>query len=126
MRKINKKNNIRKTICFDIDNVLCSTNNSRYRTSKPKIQAIKKINQLYDLGYKIIFFTSRFMGRTNDNSKKAYSLGFKLTTNQLKKWGVNYHKLIMGKPSYDLFIDDKALGFKKNWHQNFQNVLKKI
>ena len=113
MRKINKKNNIRKTICFDIDNVLCSTNNSRYRTSKPKIQAIKKINQLYDLGYKIIFFTSRFMGRTNDNSKKAYSLGFKLTTNQLKKWGVNYHKLIMGKPSYDLFIDDLSIYFKK-------------
>ena len=40
---------------------------------------------------------------------------------QLKKWDVKYHKLLMCKPSYDLYIDDKALNFKKNW----QVVLKK-
>ena len=38
-----------------------------------------------------------------------------LTVLQLKKWGVLYHKLYFGKPSYDLFIDDKAMFFKKNW-----------
>ena len=42
--------------------------------------------------------------------------GLSLTKSQLKKWGLKYHKLIMGKPSYDFFIDDKNLGFKKNWH----------
>ena len=26
-----------------------------------------------------------------------------------------FNKLILGKPSYDIFIDDKSLGFKKNW-----------
>ena len=30
----------------------------------------------------------------------------------IKKWGVKYHKLIMGKPSYDLIIDDKSIFFK--------------
>lgn len=117
--KIKKK----KTICFDIDNVVCSTENSKYQYSKPKIQVIKKINQLYDKGFKIIFFTSRFMGRTNNNPKKAYSLGFQLTKNQLEKWRVKYHKLIMGKPSYDLIIDDLSIYYKKNWIKDIDSYL---
>ena len=35
-------------------------------------------------GYKIILFTSRFMGRTNENKKKSKKLGYNLTRNQLK------------------------------------------
>ncbi len=113
----------KKTICFDIDNVLCITKNSKYLYSKPKIQAIKKINQLYKEGYKIIFFTSRFMGRTNNNTKKAYSLGFQLTTKQLKEWRVKYHKLIMGKPSYDLIVDDLSIYFKRSWIKDIDRYL---
>jgi hypothetical protein len=30
----------------------------------------------------------------------------------------------MGKPSYDLFVDDKAYGFKKNWIKNINNYIK--
>ena len=41
--------------------------------------------------------------------------GRNLTLKQLKKWGVKYNQLIMGKPSFDLYIDDKNLNFKKNW-----------
>ena len=26
---------------------------------------------------------------------------------QLNKWGAKFHELKMGKPAYDLFIDDK-------------------
>ena len=33
----------------------------------------------------------------------------KLTKNQLNKWGVKHHKLVMGKLHYDLLIDDKAV-----------------
>tara|TARA_B100000780_G_scaffold266476_1_gene222724 strand:- start:1439 stop:1810 length:372 start_codon:yes stop_codon:yes gene_type:complete len=113
----------KQTICFDIDNVLCTTKNSKYRNSKPKIQVVRKINKLYSDGHKIIFFTSRFMGRTNNNTKKAYSMGFKLTTNQLKKWKVKYHKLIMGKPSYDLIIDDLSIYFKKTWVRDIDRYI---
>jgi hypothetical protein len=28
---------------------------------------------------------------------------------QLDAWGVKYHELRLGKPVYDLFIDDKAM-----------------
>ena len=68
MKKKIKKT--KKIICFDIDNVLCKTKKSKYLSSKPNIQAIRKINELHDRGYKIILFTSRFMGRTNNNIKK--------------------------------------------------------
>jgi hypothetical protein len=34
---------------------------------------------------------------------------------QLKKWKLKYHKLIFGKPSFDVYIDDKSIFFKKNW-----------
>ena len=37
------------------------------------------------------------------------------TRKQLKKWDLKYHELIFGKPSYDLFIDDKSIFFNKNW-----------
>ena len=73
----------RKTICFDIDNVICKTKNSNYKKSRPNKRVIKKINEIYRKGYKIILFTSRFMGRTNEN-KKSKKLGYNLTRNQLK------------------------------------------
>ena len=37
------------------------------------------------------------------------------TLEQLKGWGLNYHELIFGKPSYDCFIDDKAFNYSENW-----------
>ena len=53
-----------------------------------------------------------YMGRSNQNVKIVNSKYRKKTQNQLKNWGLNYHKLIMGKPSYDLFVDDKSLNPK--------------
>ncbi len=107
-----------KKLCFDIDGVICSlSRNNNYLSSKPIKKNINLINFLYKKNYNIILFTSRFMGRNNDNSNKANKMGFQFTKKQLKKWGVKYHKLIMGKPSYDLIIDDKSIFFKKNWNK---------
>ena len=64
------------------------------------------------------------MGRSNENIREAKKRGFNFTKNQLKKWGVKYHKLIFGKPSYDLFIDDKNLNFEKNWDKKIIDILK--
>ena len=104
-----------KILCFDIDNVICKTKKKNYKNSKPNKRAIKKINQLYDQGYIIKIFTGRYMGRNNENVSKAKKQGYRMTIDQLKKWKIKYHRLIFGKPSFDLFIDDKALFFKKNW-----------
>ena len=34
------------------------------------------------------------------------------TLQQFDKWGVKYHDLKMGKPQYDVFIDDKNMNVK--------------
>jgi histidinol phosphatase-like enzyme len=116
----------KKTICFDIDGVICKTNNkNNYIKSKPIKKNIKYINKLYDEGFKIIVFTGRFMGRNNENIFKAKKVGFNFTKNQLKKWGLKYNKLIFGKPSYDIFIDDRCFFFKKHWHNSLLEYLKK-
>jgi len=104
-----------KTFCFDIDGVICSTKGNNYKKSKPKINSIKKINKLYLEGHTIWIFTSRFMGRSKENISKAKKSGYQFTFRQLKKWKLEFHKLIFGKPSFDVIIDDKALFFQENW-----------
>ena len=65
--------------CFDIDNTICSTKGMNYSTARPKKKVINLINQLYEKGHTIKIFTGRYMGRNNDNVKKAYKAGFKNT-----------------------------------------------
>ncbi|EDZ60958.1 conserved hypothetical protein [Candidatus Pelagibacter sp. HTCC7211] len=111
-----------KTICFDIDNIICKTNNKNdYSKSSPIKKNIKIINKAYDKGHNIILYTARYMGRCNGNLRKVNKLIKPLTLKQLENWRVKYHKIYFGKPSFDLFIDDKSLFFKKNW----ANLLKK-
>ena len=105
-----------KTICFDIDNVICRTNfKKEYSKSKPIKKNIKLINEIYNEGYNVILYTARYMGRFNGNISKVKKEIKPLTIKQLNKWGVKYNKIYFGKPSFDLFIDDKSLFFTKNW-----------
>lgn len=99
--------------CFDIDNTICTTIKKKYSKAKPKKKIILLINRLYDKGHTIKIFTSRYMGRNKDSVRKARSQGYKQTFNQLKKWNLKFHKLLLGKPSFDIFVDDKALGHKQ-------------
>ena len=108
-----------KVFAFDIDGVICETAGSNYQNSKPKIKAIKKINSLFDQGNKIIIFTARFMGRTNNDYEKAYALGYDFTLKQLQDWNLKFNKLVFGKPSFDVIINDKAYNYSKNWIKDY-------
>ena len=114
----------KKIICFDIDGVICTqVKNGDYENAIPNKKEISVINKLYKKNYKIILFTSRYMGRSKGNFKLAHKIGYRFTYNQLKKWKLNFHKLIMGKPSYDIIIDDKSYNFKNNWAYVLKNKL---
>lgn len=63
---------------------------------------------MYDKGHTIHFQTARGMGRTNNASVHAERLFRKMTAKQLSDWGVKYHKLFMGKPAGDIYVDDKG------------------
>ena len=115
-----------RIICIDIDNVICKTKGRNYKNAKPNKNVIKKINEMYEAGYTIKFFTGRYMGRNKENIAKAKSQGFKMTIEQLKKWKLKFHKLIFGKPSFDLYIDDKSLFYDKYWYKKIDKNLKKL
>jgi len=112
-----------KVLCFDLDGVICITKGNNYTSSKPINKNIKYINKLYDNGHIIKIFTARHMTTCKGDLKLVKKKGYLKTKRQLKKWRVKYHQFIMGKPSYDLIIDDKGLGFKKNWLKELKNYL---
>ena len=89
--------------------------------SKPNLKAIKTINYLHDKGHIIKIFTARYMGRNNDilPYKKKY---FKQIKKQLDSWGLKYTKLIISKPSADIYIDDRAISFKGNWNNTLNDI----
>lgn len=94
---------------IDIDGTICTNENGNYNFAKPYFDRIQKINELYDSGHIIILFTARGMGRSDNNRTKAYEEFYDLTLEQISKWNVKFHKLILGKPSGDIYIDDKGI-----------------
>ena len=95
--------------CFDLDNTLCFSDGNDYRNSRPDNNMITKVNSLYDSGHTIKIFTARGMTTHSGDVAAVYDELFPLTSFQLDTWGIKYHELIMGKPSYDQFVDDKNL-----------------
>lgn len=98
---------------IDIDNTICSTNDAikdpyeRYLAAVPIQERIDKVNTLYDSGKEVIYWTAR--GNTSGIDVTE------LTEQQLKKWGCKYHRLMTGKPSFELLIDDKVHNVDTYW-----------
>lgn len=110
-----------KTLCFDLDNTLCITKGKNYKKSKPNKKAISTLNYLYAKGHIIKIYTARYMGRNNDKILHKKDI-FKKITKDLKKFGIKYHKLFISKPSADIYIDDKAYGYKSSWIKKFKKL----
>ena len=89
---------------FDIDQTICLTEDGDYTRSQPIENRIKAINQLFDDGHTINFWTAR-----GDVSKIDW---LPYTKNQLDFWGIKYHSLYP-KPYGDVYVDDKAISDKQ-------------
>jgi hypothetical protein len=84
----------------DIDGTIFNSPSSNYTESTPYLDRIAKINKLYDEGHEIIYWTAR--GGSSGIDWHYF------TVKQLFEYGCKYHELKMGKPQYDMWIDDKA------------------
>jgi hypothetical protein len=89
-----------KRYFIDLDNTLCNTVNGEYRNSTPIQERIAFINDLKSAGNHITIWTAR-----GSKSKIDYT---ELTCRQLEEWGVQYDELLLGKPDYDVYLDDKS------------------
>ena len=90
-----------KEIYVDIDKTICKTDGMNYEEAIPIEENIRVINNLYEKGHNITYWTAR-------GTKSGINF-FEVTEQQLRNWGAKYHSLKMGKPAYDLLIDDKAI-----------------
>lgn len=107
----------KKIIAFDLDETLCfRTKNlstvERYNYCEPINKNIDICNKCYDEGFYIKIYTARGINTFNGNVELIYKKLYKFTKEQLIKWNVKHHELIMGKQEYDLLIDDKAVNIK--------------
>jgi mannose-6-phosphate isomerase-like protein (cupin superfamily) len=86
-------------VFVDLDNTLCKTENGNYLCSTPIIERIEYFNSLKQ-GNQIIIWTAR-----GSRSGIDYE---ELTKKQLLDWNVSYDALLMKKPDYDVYFDDKS------------------
>ena len=89
-----------KVIAVDIDGTICSITYGEYEKAGPKRVYIDFINEQYYKGHQIVYWTAR--GATTGIDWTEF------TKKQLDEWGCKYHELKMGKPFYDVLLDDKA------------------
>jgi quercetin dioxygenase-like cupin family protein len=89
-----------KKYFIDLDNTLCITTNSEYMISEPIQERIDYINRLKSEGNHITIWTAR--GATSGIDHEI------LTRKQLTDWNIQYDELLMGKPHYDVYLDDKS------------------
>jgi mannose-6-phosphate isomerase-like protein (cupin superfamily) len=96
-----------KSYFVDLDNTLCITKNGEYKNSKPILERINYVNNLKKEGNKITIWTAR--GATTGIDYEE------LTRTQLKEWNIHHDELLMGKPNYDIYIDDKSFNVDLFW-----------
>ena len=90
-------------IYIDIDDTICKLpkDSHDYSEAVPIYDRIAKMNDLYNQGHTIIYWTAR--GTKSGMDWRS------ITVKQFNKWLVKYNQIIFGKPVYDLFIDDKNI-----------------
>jgi quercetin dioxygenase-like cupin family protein len=105
---------------IDLDNTLCNTTNGDYFNSTPIQERINKVIELKNqIDNHITIWTAR--GSRSGIDYKD------LTLKQLSEWNIPYDKLLMGKPDFDLFIDDKCECCNTFWRvPNIKNDTTKI
>lgn len=96
-----------KKYFIDLDNTLCTTEGNNYADSKPILERIRYVNELKNNGNNITIWTARGSTTGIDYTE--------LTKQQLDTWNIKYDELLMKKPSYDVYIDDKSFNVDSFW-----------
>jgi len=96
-----------KKYFIDLDNTLCTTEGNNYADSKPILERIRYVNELKNNGNNITIWTARGSTTGIDYTE--------LTKQQLDTWNIKYDELLMKKPSYDIYIDDKSFNVDSFW-----------
>ena len=98
-------------IIIDLDGTICTEERTYSRSlAKPNENAADRINKLYELGHTIIIYSARSW------------MEYEMTVDWLSKNNIKYHQLVLGKPIGDVWIDDRAISYKNNWDDIFNQL----
>ena|ERR1700686_719160 len=101
--------------CFDIDGTLCTNTEGEYSRAEPFPEMIARVNCLFAEGHQILLYTAR--GATTGIDWREE------TVRQMREWNVRYHELFMGKPTADVYVDDKAVNSADWKNKHCQPIL---
>lgn len=106
-----------KTLSIDFDDTLCN------RSNKQPIQgAVEAIKQLKSEGYTILISSSRLNPELWGELVKFRE---KEIADWMNQYGIPYDKIVLYKPSADVYIDDKALRFEGDWNITLGEIKKR-
>lgn len=100
--------------CFDIDGTIAELrkDGQSYSEVLPKEFAVEYLKKLKDAGHYIILHTARNMETFSSNLGKINAIQGPILYEWLKKYQIPYDEIYFGKPSADVYIDDKGLKFE--------------
>ncbi len=98
-----------RTLVVDVDDTISTHRNRDYENAIPHTKIIKKLNKMYDSGWKIVYFTARGQVSCNSDLELINQLRRPVLEAWMEKHGVKYHDLLFGKPIGVYYIDDKAM-----------------
>jgi histidinol phosphatase-like enzyme len=99
------------TIAVNRDALRIANPSAEYEDTYPFHNRIQIINNLYDQGHTIVYWTARGASSGKDHTE--------LTKKQLKEWGAKYHRLDIGnKPHFDMYICDKSYNSESWFYLN--------
>uniref|UniRef100_A0A6C0EST7 Nucleotidyl transferase domain-containing protein n=1 Tax=viral metagenome TaxID=1070528 RepID=A0A6C0EST7_9ZZZZ len=97
-------------VCFDLDTlVTLPTIPNDFSSVKPIDKMICLLQQMKKMGHIIIIYTSRRMNTHKHNVGKVLKDIGLITFQTLEKYNIEYDEIIFGKPSADIYIDDKSI-----------------
>lgn len=95
-------------ICFDLDDTILDSNGAYY-TAQPKKGVVEFMHELKEQGHTLIIHTARKMATYSGNTGKALVSIGALTFQQIESFNIPCDEIYFGKPSADLYLDDKAI-----------------
>lgn len=118
---MDKNNSHTKRVVVDIDDTLSFTTDRNFQNATPNIPLIKKLNEMYDGGWEVIFCTAR--GSLSCNNRKEAEDKYK---NQILEWfnkhGVKYTNISFEKILATYYIDDKSITPEDFLELDIQNI----
>jgi len=103
------RDTVAKTMVVDVDDTILTTTDRDYANSRPIAPVVNKLREAKSLGWHIILFTARGMGRSNGNIDLVKNEVFNEVSSFCEKWNVPYDEIMVGKPWAAMYVDDKAV-----------------